>query len=882
MKKILILGLLIALCIVVSPTLADAVPAVSTDKADYYPWETVYLSGTGFTPGATVSITVEWPAPDSGIYQVLPSAVADTAGGFSAAYPLTSGPNGAGVEGTYIVIATDSVNGQSATTTFTDAIQVGTTTSLNPITTPLTAGQTGVAFSGKVSASPSVPDGTTVQFLIDGINSPITTVVTTNGDGSFRGTFVAPSRAGTYPFKARFAGYNEGGQNGWHWTSSNSGIQNVVVIPVPKIVVPPDITKEGNTFRGYSGGIGTATASGGTSPYTFTNNAPVPLPLGTTTIKWTVTDNNGATATDTQIVTVVDTTKPTITAPADKTVEGKTANGADNVDLGWPTVSDIVDDSPTVTNDAPSVFPYGVTMVTWTVEDDSHNVATAEQTITVVDGTAPVITHKISGTLGDNGWYTSDVTVTWTAIDPESAITPPATKSVTISADTAGETVSFSATSAGGTSTDSVTIKRDTTPPTITGAAKTAPNANGWYKDNVVVEFTGDDTLSGVGSVTPPVTVSMEGENQAVPGIVTDNAGNTAETTVSGINIDKTGPVVSHIQNPPANTKGWNNADVEVEFSATDGLSGVDSVSPAEKEFSTEGAGQSVTGTATDKAGNTASETVTVNIDKTKPTIAYELTPTANANGWNNVDVTVKFSATDGLSGVDSVSPEEKIVSTEGADQSVTGTATDEAGNTASITVDEINIDKTPPTLTLTYPAKVLLKQPVSVEWTASDAVSAIDGQSSGSVSVDTNAIGTKTGSMSVQDLAGNSVSKSWSVTIEYKYIGFLQPVDPDGKSVFKWKSTVPVKFQLTDYNGNYISTAKAYMKTAKITDQVTGDDIEAVSTSTATEGNLFRYDATSNQYIFNLATKPLSVGTYLLKAELGDGQTITQQISLK
>ena len=34
---------------------------------------------------------------------------------------------------------------------------------------------------------------------------------------------------------------------------------------------------------------------------------------------------------------------------------------------------------------------------------------------------------------------------------------------------------------------------------------------------------------------------------------------------------------------------------------------------------------------------------------------------------------------------------------------------------------------------------------------------------------------------------------------------------------------------------------------------------------------NLFRYDATSNQYVFNLATKTLSAGAYQLLIDLGD-----------
>ena len=38
------------------------------------------------------------------------------------------------------------------------------------------------------------------------------------------------------------------------------------------------------------------------------------------------------------------------------------------------------------------------------------------------DYTAPVVTPEVTGTLGDNGWYRSDVSVSWTVTDPESPI----------------------------------------------------------------------------------------------------------------------------------------------------------------------------------------------------------------------------------------------------------------------------------------------------------------------------------------------------------------------------------------------------------------------------------------------------------------------------
>lgn len=115
-----------------------------------------------------------------------------------------------------------------------------------------------------------------------------------------------------------------------------------------------------------------------------------------------------------------------------------------------------------------------------------------------------------------------------------------------------------------------------------------------------------------------------------------------------------------------------------------------------------------------------------------------------------------------------------------------------------------------------------------------------------------------------------------------YSFGGFLQPINTDGSSIFKLGSTIPVKFQLKDPQGNYFTTAIAKIYTAKIADGVTGTEVEAVSTSAATTGNLFRYDSTSNQYIFNLSTKSLSKGTWQIKVILDDGTQKTVIISLK
>jgi hypothetical protein len=113
-------------------------------------------------------------------------------------------------------------------------------------------------------------------------------------------------------------------------------------------------------------------------------------------------------------------------------------------------------------------------------------------------------------------------------------------------------------------------------------------------------------------------------------------------------------------------------------------------------------------------------------------------------------------------------------------------------------------------------------------------------------------------------------------------FSGTLQPINPDGSSIFKLGSTVPVKFALTNSQAASVGTAVASLSIAKVSNNVEGTFVEAASTSNATTGSLFRYDATAQQYIFNLATKGLTTGTYSLKITLDDGATYSQQISLR
>jgi len=112
---------------------------------------------------------------------------------------------------------------------------------------------------------------------------------------------------------------------------------------------------------------------------------------------WTATDVCGNTTSQDQIITVVDTTPPTIIVPEDMELDitVECDKPIDPIDLGEPTASDNCDNDPELTHVdtiTPGDSPQEVTITrTWTATDACGNSASVEQIIRVVDTTAPVI-----------------------------------------------------------------------------------------------------------------------------------------------------------------------------------------------------------------------------------------------------------------------------------------------------------------------------------------------------------------------------------------------------------------------------------------------------------------------------------------------------------
>ena len=166
--------------------------------------------------------------------------------------------------------------------------------------------------------------------------------------------------------------------------NSASDTQQVTINGSVSLTPPAPITLEA-TGPATAVTLGTAVASGGDEPYTITNDAPAGgFPVGATTVTWTAVDASMVTALATQIVTITDTSAPSITAPADITADQGQSLGNTNVNLGTPTFSDLADPSPVISNNAPANgFPVGDTTVLWTATDASGNTANDTQLVRI-------------------------------------------------------------------------------------------------------------------------------------------------------------------------------------------------------------------------------------------------------------------------------------------------------------------------------------------------------------------------------------------------------------------------------------------------------------------------------------------------------------------
>jgi uncharacterized repeat protein (TIGR01451 family) len=638
---------------------------------------------------------------------------------------------------------------------------------------------------------------------------------------------------------------------------SCSFIVNVVTTAAPTISCPADKTAadDGSGSATVDPGTPTTNPSTGVSVVGVRNDGAAlsaPYPVGTTAITWTVTDSYGRTATCTQRIIVTggacpgDTTPPTITAPANIII----GTGADSTgcsvalgddELGDATAADDCASGVTVTRTgvpAGSVFPIGMTTITYTATDTSNHQATATQTVTVFDDTKPVIVAP------PDAAYTCLSQVP--AADPSQA-------------------------------TRGVVLDEDGNP---------LPPGPPFDNCGVpAVTFT--ESSTGAGSAASPRVITRTFK-------ATDAAGNFS-TSVQTITVtDPTAPTL----NVPAdivvgNDTGSCSAVVNFTVTATDNCN-ADGVtvqtSPASGSVFSKGT-TTVTATATDWAGNVTTKTFTVTVNDTeKPTLNAPNIVVPNDPG--SCSAVVNFTSLTAADNCGSVNVQTSSASGSvfpKGTTTVTATATDTSGNTTTKTFTVTVNDTEKPTIS--YPAGgVTVYLPLNSPATSTQVnytVTAADNCGVQSLNVSPASgsvfnVGPTLVTATAVDTSGNTTVRTFTVTVLYNFTGFFSPVSnlPTLNLVNAGRA-IPVKFSLSGNKGLGIFPAGS-PASQQISCSSSAPIANLEDTVTAGSSSL-SYDSGSDQYNYVWKTEGSWAGTCRsLVVTLNDGSAHTALFKFK
>lgn len=305
--------------------------------------------------------------------------------------------------------------------------------------------------------------------------------------------------------------------------------------------------------------------------------------------------------------------------------------------------------------------------------------------------------------LGRNGWHRDGATVVWGWSDHHSGVRPAMCPAGT-AANGEGEAVEVVGTCtdwAGNRALASQTMKVDATAPTITLANRPDPNAAGWYRDDVRLDWSCADELSGPEATRVSRIVADEGSNNAITGICTDVAGNESRNTQSGIKLDKTQPKHAPAVTGELGRDGWFVSPVSVRWRWTDALSGiVEGGCRPESVADEEGAGQVLVAQCHDLADNARTAEWTVDVDLGDPVIVAFADRTPEPSGWYTEPVSIRFTCVDPGQGsglASSACPVAVTVSDEGV-TTITRSVRDLAGRESTVS-KTVKVDLADPTI---------------------------------------------------------------------------------------------------------------------------------------------------------------------------------------
>lgn len=670
----------------------------------------------------------------------------------------------------------------------------------------------------------------------------------------------------------------------------------------PVLTLPSAMTVEATSASGATVSyVASATDANPTNPVvTCTPASGSVFPLGLTTVNCSATDAYSNVANGSFTVNVVDTTAPAISSmPSNVTMEAVGPTGR-VVTYTNPTATDIVDGTVpvTCTPASGSMFPLGDTAVSCTAVDAHGNSASSVFHVVVQDTTGPSLILPSTITVEAVGPSGTTVSFSPTATDIVSGSLPvsctPASGSMF--AITTTSVACSSTDGAGNTSNGSFdVVVQDTTAPVLASHA------------DVTVEAT-SDTGAVVTYTSPTATDSVDGDvavscvpasgstfalgDTTVVCTAVDAHGNSAtssfvvhvldttppvftSTTPSDMTLEATGPTgaVATFTSPTASDLVDTDVTVVCE-SATNLTSG--SMFPLGATL--------VTCTATDNSGNFAVSEFTVTVVDTQAPVAV----CGTADGlWHATDVSIACTASDSGSGLAVPADATFSLTTtvpSGTEDNNASTNShvvcDVAGNCSTAGPVAGNmIDKANPAITLTAPqngATYTIHQTVNANYACSDLGSGV-ATCVGSVAtgspIDTATVGTKSFSVTSTDNVSNSTNTAVSYLVDgYHNFVIKNPVALTAKE-FKKPSTIPVKFTIKNFDGSVASLAVATLLV---------NGVPAIASGSSNTGNFFRYDASAGQYIFNLSTKSLTLGTNVLTITLDDGSVHTVTIIIK
>ena len=487
---------------------------------------------------------------------------------------------------------------------------------------------------------------------------------------------------------------------------------------------------------------------------------------------WQAMDSCGNTAQSSQTVTVVDTSTPTVTCPPDVTVAANAGCAATGVILGNPVASDNCS-VVSVTNNAPSSFPLGTNLVTWTATDSSGNASSCVQRVTVVDTNAPTISCPADVTVSANAGCTATGVTLGSPVTSDNCSVASATNNAPASFPLGTNLVTWTVTDSSGNTSSCVqrVIVRDTSAPTISCPADVTASANaGCAATNVTLGNPVTSDNCSVASVTNNAPASFPVGTTLVTWSVTDSSGNANSCVQRVLVLDTNAPTISC----PADVTVSANAgcaatNVTLGNPVTSDNCSVASVTnnaPASFPLGT----TLVTWTVTDSSGNANScvQRVLV-LDTNAPTISCPADVTVSANsGCTATNVTLGNPVTSDNCSVASETNNAPASYPLGTTL-VTWTVTDSSGNASSCVQRVTVVDTNAPTISC--PADVTVSANASCTATGVTLGSPVTSDNCSVASVTNNApvsyaLGTTLVTWTVTDSSGNANSCVQRVTI--------------------------------------------------------------------------------------------------------------------